>query len=167
MWREANPMCPGVTHATKAAQHRANRVASGGESGEREGGRGRKQSGELWFKSWCFINIFLQLRGFAGCAGRSRSSSRSGSLLSGQRAGCPQSSCRREREIEQRLGWERRMSVFLYFILPVVGGYALSSVYLLRNPHVLHRKKRTAFYCTHISHRGGTDVFHSLFFFFC
>nr|XP_040045829.1 lysophospholipase D GDPD3a isoform X1 [Gasterosteus aculeatus aculeatus] len=47
------------------------------------------------------------------------------------------------------------MSVFLYFILPVVGGYALSSVYLLRNPHVLHRKKRTAFYCTHISHRGG------------
>ncbi|XP_068435030.1 lysophospholipase D GDPD3a isoform X2 [Clinocottus analis] len=47
------------------------------------------------------------------------------------------------------------MSSFLYFILPVLGGYTLSSVYLLKNPHILHRKKRTAFYCTHISHRGG------------
>ncbi|XP_075993156.1 lysophospholipase D GDPD3a isoform X2 [Genypterus blacodes] len=47
------------------------------------------------------------------------------------------------------------MSSFLYFILPALGGYAITSVYLLRNPQILHRKKRTAFYCTHISHRGG------------
>ncbi|XP_056264138.1 lysophospholipase D GDPD3a isoform X1 [Pseudoliparis swirei] len=43
----------------------------------------------------------------------------------------------------------------LYFILPLLGGYTLSSVYLLKNPHILHRKKRSAFYCTHVSHRGG------------
>ncbi|XP_026181353.1 lysophospholipase D GDPD3a [Mastacembelus armatus] len=48
------------------------------------------------------------------------------------------------------------MSSFLYFALPVVGGYALTSVYLLKNPHILHKKKRTAFHCTHISHRGGS-----------
>ncbi|XP_051243985.1 lysophospholipase D GDPD3a [Dicentrarchus labrax] len=47
------------------------------------------------------------------------------------------------------------MSSFLYFILPALGGYALTSVYLLKNPLILHRRKRTAFYCTHISHRGG------------
>ncbi|XP_049925498.1 lysophospholipase D GDPD3a isoform X1 [Epinephelus moara] len=48
-----------------------------------------------------------------------------------------------------------RMSGFLYFILPALGGYTLTSLYLLKNPLILHRKKRTAFYCTHISHRGG------------
>uniref|UniRef100_A0A3Q3KGF8 GP-PDE domain-containing protein n=1 Tax=Monopterus albus TaxID=43700 RepID=A0A3Q3KGF8_MONAL len=48
------------------------------------------------------------------------------------------------------------MISFLYFILPVVGGYALTSLYLLKNPQILHRRKRTAFYCTHISHRGGS-----------
>ncbi|KAM3597671.1 uncharacterized protein V6R79_007852 [Siganus canaliculatus] len=47
------------------------------------------------------------------------------------------------------------MSSFLYFILPALGGYTLTSVYLLRNPLVFHKRKRTAFYCTHISHRGG------------
>ncbi|XP_035510290.1 lysophospholipase D GDPD3a [Morone saxatilis] len=47
------------------------------------------------------------------------------------------------------------MSSFLYFILPALGGYALTSVYLLKNPLILHRRKRTAFYSTHISHRGG------------
>ncbi|XP_076609204.1 lysophospholipase D GDPD3a [Chaetodon auriga] len=47
------------------------------------------------------------------------------------------------------------MSSFLYFILPALGGYTLTSVYLLKNPLILHRRKRTAFYCTHISHRGG------------
>ncbi|KAK2833697.1 hypothetical protein Q5P01_017586 [Channa striata] len=48
------------------------------------------------------------------------------------------------------------MSSFLYFVLPAVGGYALISTYLLKNPHVLHRRKRTAFYSRHISHRGGS-----------
>uniref|UniRef100_A0A3P9M764 Glycerophosphodiester phosphodiesterase domain containing 3a n=1 Tax=Oryzias latipes TaxID=8090 RepID=A0A3P9M764_ORYLA len=43
----------------------------------------------------------------------------------------------------------------LYFLLPVFGGYTLTSLYLLKNPHILHKKKRTAFYCMHISHRGG------------
>uniref|UniRef100_A0A8C5DSH8 Lysophospholipase D GDPD3-like n=1 Tax=Gouania willdenowi TaxID=441366 RepID=A0A8C5DSH8_GOUWI len=47
------------------------------------------------------------------------------------------------------------MSSFLYFILPALGGYTLTSIYLLKNPHILHRRKRTAFYSTRISHRGG------------
>ncbi|KAJ0000842.1 hypothetical protein NQD34_005862 [Periophthalmus magnuspinnatus] len=44
---------------------------------------------------------------------------------------------------------------FLYFILPAFGGYALTSLYLLKNPHVLHKRKRTSFSARHISHRGG------------
>ncbi|XP_042361018.1 lysophospholipase D GDPD3a [Plectropomus leopardus] len=47
------------------------------------------------------------------------------------------------------------MSSFLYFILPALGGYTLTSLYLLKNPLILHKRKRTGFYCTHISHRGG------------
>uniref|UniRef100_A0A3B3CHP6 Glycerophosphodiester phosphodiesterase domain containing 3a n=1 Tax=Oryzias melastigma TaxID=30732 RepID=A0A3B3CHP6_ORYME len=43
----------------------------------------------------------------------------------------------------------------LYVLLPVLGGYTFTSLYLLKNPHILHKKKRSAFYCTHISHRGG------------
>ncbi|KAJ0058406.1 hypothetical protein NL108_013900, partial [Boleophthalmus pectinirostris] len=46
---------------------------------------------------------------------------------------------------------------FLYFILPALGGYTLASLYLLKNPHVLHKRKRTAFSARHISHRGGKD----------
>ncbi|XP_062309197.1 lysophospholipase D GDPD3a isoform X3 [Osmerus eperlanus] len=48
------------------------------------------------------------------------------------------------------------MSSSLYFIIPALGGYTLTSLYLLKNPHILHRKRRTAFHCTHISHRGGS-----------
>ncbi|XP_076851785.1 lysophospholipase D GDPD3a [Brachyhypopomus gauderio] len=48
------------------------------------------------------------------------------------------------------------MAGFLYYLLPAVGGYTLMSLYLLKNPHILHKKKKTAFYCTHISHRGGS-----------
>uniref|UniRef100_A0AAV2KLU6 GP-PDE domain-containing protein n=2 Tax=Knipowitschia caucasica TaxID=637954 RepID=A0AAV2KLU6_KNICA len=44
---------------------------------------------------------------------------------------------------------------FLYFVLPALGGYTLASLYLLKNPHVLHKKKRAAFSARHISHRGG------------
>ncbi|XP_067237938.1 lysophospholipase D GDPD3a isoform X2 [Chanodichthys erythropterus] len=47
------------------------------------------------------------------------------------------------------------MASYLYYLLPAVGGYALTSLYFLKNPHILHKKKQTAFYCTHISHRGG------------
>ncbi|KAG7334770.1 hypothetical protein KOW79_001366 [Hemibagrus wyckioides] len=48
------------------------------------------------------------------------------------------------------------MSSFMYYLLPAVGGYTIVSLYLLKNPHILHKKKRTAFHCTHISHRGGS-----------
>ncbi|XP_014827991.1 PREDICTED: glycerophosphodiester phosphodiesterase domain-containing protein 3-like isoform X1 [Poecilia mexicana] len=48
------------------------------------------------------------------------------------------------------------MSVFLSSVLPPLGLYTLISRYLLKNPHHLHRKKKTAFYCTQISHRGGS-----------
>uniref|UniRef100_A0A673N7A1 Glycerophosphodiester phosphodiesterase domain-containing protein 1-like n=1 Tax=Sinocyclocheilus rhinocerous TaxID=307959 RepID=A0A673N7A1_9TELE len=47
------------------------------------------------------------------------------------------------------------MASYLYYLLPAVGGYALTSLYFLKNPHILLKKKQTAFYCTHISHRGG------------
>ncbi|XP_063286925.1 lysophospholipase D GDPD3 [Pelobates fuscus] len=43
----------------------------------------------------------------------------------------------------------------LYYLVPVLGGYAVTSYYLLKNPHILHKKKRLPFYCRHISHRGG------------
>uniref|UniRef100_A0A7N6B5R9 GP-PDE domain-containing protein n=1 Tax=Anabas testudineus TaxID=64144 RepID=A0A7N6B5R9_ANATE len=48
------------------------------------------------------------------------------------------------------------MSSFLYFVLPAVGGYALTSMILLKNPHILHKRKRSAFFSRHISHRGGS-----------
>ncbi|KAM4536097.1 lysophospholipase D GDPD3a [Fundulus diaphanus] len=48
------------------------------------------------------------------------------------------------------------MSMFLFLVLPPLGLYVLISQYLLKNPHHLHRRKKTAFYCTHISHRGGS-----------
>ncbi|XP_064844911.1 lysophospholipase D GDPD3-like isoform X3 [Oncorhynchus masou masou] len=48
------------------------------------------------------------------------------------------------------------MASSLYFILPALGGYTLTSLYLLKNPQILHKKKRAAFHCTHISHRGGS-----------
>uniref|UniRef100_A0A4W5PE84 Glycerophosphodiester phosphodiesterase domain containing 3a n=1 Tax=Hucho hucho TaxID=62062 RepID=A0A4W5PE84_9TELE len=48
------------------------------------------------------------------------------------------------------------MASYLYFILPALGGYTLTSLYLLKNPQILHKKKRAAFHCTHISHRGGS-----------
>lgn len=47
------------------------------------------------------------------------------------------------------------MSSFLYLILPALGGYTLTSLYLLKNPLLLHKKKRLAFHSEHISHRGG------------
>ncbi|KAL4617813.1 glycerophosphodiester phosphodiesterase domain-containing protein 3-like [Arapaima gigas] len=45
--------------------------------------------------------------------------------------------------------------IWLCYIALALGGYVLTSLYLLKNPHVLHKKKRPAFYCKHISHRGG------------
>ncbi|XP_061605433.1 lysophospholipase D GDPD3a [Phyllopteryx taeniolatus] len=47
------------------------------------------------------------------------------------------------------------MSSFLCAILSALGGYTLTSLYLLKNPHILHKTKCMGFYCTHISHRGG------------
>lgn len=43
----------------------------------------------------------------------------------------------------------------MYYLLSALGGYVLSSYYLLKNPQVLHKKKHLAFHCRHISHRGG------------
>ncbi|XP_068099923.1 lysophospholipase D GDPD3 [Hyperolius riggenbachi] len=43
----------------------------------------------------------------------------------------------------------------LYYLVPVLGGYAATSYYLLKHPHILHRRKRLPFHCRHISHRGG------------
>uniref|UniRef100_A0A673GEA4 Glycerophosphodiester phosphodiesterase domain-containing protein 3-like n=1 Tax=Sinocyclocheilus rhinocerous TaxID=307959 RepID=A0A673GEA4_9TELE len=37
-----------------------------------------------------------------------------------------------------------------------VGLYVVCSLYLLRNPRILHKRKRLEFYCRHISHRGGS-----------
>ncbi|XP_053550600.1 lysophospholipase D GDPD3 [Bombina bombina] len=43
----------------------------------------------------------------------------------------------------------------LYYLAPVLGGYTVTSYYLLKNPHILHKKKRLSFHCRHIAHRGG------------
>ncbi|KXJ27763.1 lysophospholipase D GDPD1 [Exaiptasia diaphana] len=40
-------------------------------------------------------------------------------------------------------------------VLPLFGGYVLSSFILFRCPEILHNKKKTKFRCRHISHRGG------------
>lgn len=48
------------------------------------------------------------------------------------------------------------MSKILSSVLPPLGLYAVISRYLLKNPHHLHRRKNTEFYCVHISHRGGS-----------
>ncbi|XP_066295261.1 lysophospholipase D GDPD1-like isoform X1 [Branchiostoma lanceolatum] len=40
-------------------------------------------------------------------------------------------------------------------VAAIVGGYALTSLFLLRFPTLLHRKKQLKFCCKHISHRGG------------
>lgn len=62
-----------------------------------------------------------------------------------------------ETEVKNRSwgSYAGEMSSSLFFLLPALGGYALVSQYLLKNPLVLHKKKRSGFYCTHISHRGG------------
>ncbi|KAM4698039.1 lysophospholipase D GDPD3 [Rhinophrynus dorsalis] len=43
----------------------------------------------------------------------------------------------------------------LYYLVPVLGGYSATSYYLLKNPQILHKRKRLPFHCRHISHRGG------------
>ncbi|KAA0725448.1 Lysophospholipase D GDPD3 [Triplophysa tibetana] len=43
----------------------------------------------------------------------------------------------------------------LVFLI-AVGVYVACSLYLLRNPLIIHRRKRLEFYCRHISHRGGS-----------
>lgn len=73
-------------------------------------------------------------------------------------AGCLSGICAGlEAEVKNRSwgSYAGKMSSSLFFILPALGGYALVSQYLLKNPLVLHKKKRSGFYCTHISHRGG------------
>lgn len=40
-------------------------------------------------------------------------------------------------------------------VAAVIGGYILTSVLLMRYPHILHKKKKLKFKPVHISHRGG------------
>ncbi|OQV15429.1 Glycerophosphodiester phosphodiesterase domain-containing protein 1 [Hypsibius exemplaris] len=40
-------------------------------------------------------------------------------------------------------------------ILGILTGYIASSIFFLKFPTLIHRKKKQAFKCTHISHRGG------------
>lgn len=40
-------------------------------------------------------------------------------------------------------------------VLAVIGGYIITSVLLLKFPHILHKKKNLKFKPVHISHRGG------------
>ncbi|XP_061557175.1 LOW QUALITY PROTEIN: lysophospholipase D GDPD3a [Phycodurus eques] len=47
------------------------------------------------------------------------------------------------------------MSSFWCAILSALGGYTLTSLYLLKNPHIRHKTKCMGFYGTRISHRGG------------
>lgn len=44
-------------------------------------------------------------------------------------------------------------------VLAVIGGYIVTSVLLLKFPHILHRKKNIKFKPVHISHRGGMNFF--------
>ncbi|KAL2078820.1 hypothetical protein ACEWY4_026505 [Coilia grayii] len=50
------------------------------------------------------------------------------------------------------------MSSCLYYLLPALGGYSVASYFFLKNPHLLHARKQSAFHATHISHRGGKCV---------
>jgi hypothetical protein len=43
----------------------------------------------------------------------------------------------------------------LPIVLPLVGGYVLSSLVLLHCPELIHMRKKSKFRCRHISHRGG------------
>lgn len=45
--------------------------------------------------------------------------------------------------------------IVIMVVLAVIGGYIITSVLLLKFPHILHRKKNIKFKPVHISHRGG------------
>nr|XP_032823598.1 lysophospholipase D GDPD1-like [Petromyzon marinus] len=47
------------------------------------------------------------------------------------------------------------LPLLLYVVVPLLVVYAVASIFLLKNPAVLHRKKKLHFHCRHISHRGG------------
>ena len=40
-------------------------------------------------------------------------------------------------------------------VLAFFGGYAVTSYLFLKHPHWIHKKKKSKFTATHISHRGG------------
>lgn len=46
--------------------------------------------------------------------------------------------------------------IILGVCLGVLGAYIGTSILLTRFPLLLHKKKKQAFVCKHISHRGGT-----------
>ena len=43
-----------------------------------------------------------------------------------------------------------------YSVLGSVGAYVVTSLVFLKFPLLLHKKKKRHFYCSHISHRGGS-----------
>ena len=43
-------------------------------------------------------------------------------------------------------------------VLAVFATYVISSLFFLKYPHLLHKKKKLAFVPKHISHRGGKLV---------
>ena len=47
-------------------------------------------------------------------------------------------------------------------VYAIVGGYALTSLLLLRFPYILHRRKHIRFEASKISHRGGWGILVSL-----
>lgn len=134
-WNNSYERCWLCMHATHCRPEQKHGGEGAPSIAPRQGEAGEGW-GELQVRSWCNINWFLQL----AISGET-------SLSAGYFSGIHATSRSEEPQL--------RMSSSLFFILPALGGYALVSQYLLKNPLILHKKKRLGFYCTHISHRGG------------
>ncbi len=48
--------------------------------------------------------------------------------------------------------------IIAMIFLAVFGGYVFTSLLLLKYPNLIHEKKKQAFKCRHISHRGGRST---------
>lgn len=145
---------PTVPPEQKHGKERPLVVPRGGE---------RPARAEVSLRAGATLTDFYSSPGFRWARLRHSSvpTSQSSSLISAQQ----RPDCRQVVSLESVQGAEARnsswgstagrMSSSLFFILPALGGYALLSQYLLKNPLVLHKKKRLGFHCTRISHRGG------------
>lgn len=145
---------PTVPPEQKHGKERPLVVPRGGE---------RPARAEMSLRAGATLTDFYSSLGFRWARLRHSSvpTSQSSSLISDQQ----RPDCRQVVSLESVQGAEvrnsswgsnaRRMSSSLFFIIPALGGYVLLSQYLLKNPLVLHKKKRLGFYCTRIAHRGG------------